>query len=383
MINTTNKSAKMASFSSGIMLSRSEAQRQKGDELRMRAAGIDPTKIDEQWLGEVMSRRQKKEAKVDEDVEKEKKLAAELPMEKSEVVAKKPEGRLTWLHKALVLAAKGRIAVPQIYSIIQSSKFTSGVSNKVGLKMKGLVLANLHLFKKEQQKSLQNGRLMDFSKDGGSGSEEKKKSKKRKQSESYSGSSRSRSSRSERRSSSVSRSRKKKKKRKKEKEKDRSRSHDDRSHDEKREKEKEREKESEDGVKKKKKDKAAKEKKEEKAAKEEKAHKEKKEEKSKKDKSHKEEKVKEKPGKDEKKSKAAREAAAKLAQAEEELAKAAEEEQEEAEEEPEELDVAMSSTSFQEASQLDARFPPQAAPAGAMGTVKMKLSGWKPACLRM
>lgn len=383
MINTTNKSAKMASFSSGIMLSRSEAQRQKGDELRMRAAGIDPTKIDEQWLGEVMSRRQKKEAKVDEDVEKEKKLAAELPMEKSEVVAKKPEGRLTWLHKALVLAAKGRIAVPQIYSIIQSSKFTSGVSNKVGLKMKGLVLANLHLFKKEQQKSLQNGRLMDFSKDGGSGSEEKKKSKKRKQSESYSGSSRSRSSRSERRSSSVSRSRKKKKKRKKEKEKDRSRSHDDRSHDEKRAKEKEREKESEDGVKKKKKDKAAKEKKEEKAAKEEKAHKEKKEEKSKKDKSHKEEKVKEKPGKDEKKSKAAREAAAKLAQAEEELAKAAEEEQEEAEEEPEELDVAMSSTSFQEASQLDARFPPQAAPAGAMGTVKMKLSGWKPACLRM
>lgn len=381
MINTTNKSAKMASFSSGIMLSRSEAQRQKGDELRMRAAGIDPTKIDEQWLGEVMSRRQKKEAKVDEDVEKEKKLAAELPMEKSEVVAKKPEGRLTWLHKALVLAAKGRIAVPQIYSIIQSSKFTSGVSNKVGLKMKGLVLANLHLFKKEQQKSLQNGRLMDFSKDGGSGSEEKKKSKKRKHSESYSGSSRSRS-RSSR--SSSERSRKKKKKRKKEKEKDRSRSHDDRSHDEKREKEKEREKESEDGAKKKKKDKAAKEKKEEKAAKEEKAHKEKKEEKSKKEKSHKEEKVKEKPGKDEKKSKAAREAAAKLAQAEEELAKAAaEEEQEEAEEEPEELDAAMSSTSFQEASQLDARFPPQAAPAGAMGTVKMKLSGWKPACLRM
>lgn len=361
------------------MLSRSEAQRQKGDELRMRAAGIDPTKIDEQWLGEVMSRRQKKEAKVDEDVEKEKKLAAELPMEKSEVVAKKPEGRLTWLHKALVLAAKGRIAVPQIYSIIQSSKFTSGVSNKVGLKMKGLVLANLHLFKKEQQKSLQNGRLMDFSKDGASGSEEKKKSKKRKRtSDSYSGSSRSRSSR-----SSSDRSRKKKKKRKKEKEKDRSRSHDDRSHDEKREREKEREKESEDGVKKKKKDKAAKEKKEEKAAKEEKTHKEKKEEKSKKEKSHKEEKVKEKPGKDEKKSKAAREAAAKLAQAEEELAKAAEEEQEEAEEEPEELDTAMSSTSFQEASQFDARFPPQAAPAGAMGTVKMKLSGWKPACLRM
>ncbi|CAK9049348.1 Uncharacterized protein SCF082_LOCUS27355 [Durusdinium trenchii] len=116
MMNTS-KSSKMASFSSGIMLSRSEAQRQKGDELRMRAAGIDPTKIDEQWLGEVMSKRQKKEVKVDEEMEKLKRLAAELPMEKSEVVSKKPEHRLTWLHKALVLAAKGRIPAPQIYGI--------------------------------------------------------------------------------------------------------------------------------------------------------------------------------------------------------------------------------------------------------------------------
>lgn len=377
------------------MLSRSEAQRQKGDELRMRAAGIDPTKIDEQWLGEVMSRRQKKEAKVDEDVEKEKRLAAELPMEKSEVVSKKPEGRLTWLHKALVLAAKGRIPVPQIYNIIQSSKFTSGVSSKVGLKMKGLVSANLHLFKKEQQKSLQSGRLMDFSKDGSSGSEEeKKKSKKRKHSDSYSASSHSRHSRSRSRSSSRrSDSRKKKKKRKKEKdkekekEKDRSRSHDDRSHEKKdkeREKEKERDRDSDDAVKKKKKDKT-KDKKEEKAAKEEKAHKEKnKEEKSKKDKSHKEDKVKEKAGKEDRKaSKAAKEAAAKLAAAEEELAKAREEEEQE-EDEPQEVpEAAVSSYNFQDASQLDERFPPSAQAAGAMGSVKMKLSGWKPACLRM
>ena len=35
-----------------------------------------------------------------EEIEKEKRLAAELPMEKSDVVGKKPEGRLKWLHKA-------------------------------------------------------------------------------------------------------------------------------------------------------------------------------------------------------------------------------------------------------------------------------------------
>ena len=57
-------------------------------------------------------------------------MAAELPMEKGDVVAKKPEGRLKWLHKALVLAAKGRIPARQIYNIIESSKFTSGVSSK-------------------------------------------------------------------------------------------------------------------------------------------------------------------------------------------------------------------------------------------------------------
>ncbi|CAE6969556.1 unnamed protein product [Symbiodinium sp. CCMP2592] len=175
------KSSKPASFSSGIMLSRSEAQRQKGDELRMRAAGIDPTKVDEQWAGEVMSRRQKKEAKVDEEQEREKKEASELPMEKSEVVGKKPDGRLKWLHKALVLASKGRIPAPAIYDIVQSSKFTQGVGSKVGMQMKGLVLANLHLFKKEQQKSLQNGRLMDFSGAGGSESRSPSPKKRKKE----------------------------------------------------------------------------------------------------------------------------------------------------------------------------------------------------------
>ncbi|CAE7039552.1 unnamed protein product [Symbiodinium natans] len=175
------KSSKPASFSSGIMLSRSEAQRQKGDELRMRAAGIDPTKVDEQWAGEVMSRRQKKEAKVDEEQEREKKEAADLPMEKSEVVGKRPDGRLKWLHKALVLASKGRIAAPAIYDIVQSSKFTAGVGSKVGMQMKGLVLANLHLFKKEQQKSLQNGRLMDFSGSGGSASRSPSPKKRKKE----------------------------------------------------------------------------------------------------------------------------------------------------------------------------------------------------------
>ncbi|CAE7544352.1 Hydin [Symbiodinium pilosum] len=199
------------------MISRSEAQRQKGDELRMRAAGIDPTKVDEQWAGEVMSRRHKKEVKVDEVQEKEKKEAADLAMDKREVVHKRPEGRLKWLHKALVLASKGRVSMPTIYDIVKSSQFTSGMNSKVGLQIKGMVLANLHLFKKEQQKSLQHSRLMSFSEDGsgpkgGSDSEESKRKRKRRRS-SYSSDDYSRS-----RSSSYSRSRRKKKSKKEQEE---------------------------------------------------------------------------------------------------------------------------------------------------------------------
>lgn len=222
----------MASFSSGVMISRSEAQRQKGDELRMRAAGIDPTKVDEQWAGEVMSRRHKKEVKVDEVQEKEKKEAADLAMDKREVVHKRPEGRLKWLHKALVLASKGRVSMPTIYDIVKSSQFTSGMNSKVGLQIKGMVLANLHLFKKEQQKTLQHSRLMSFSEDGSvptgnSDSEESKRKRKRRRS-SYSSDDYSRS-----RSSSYSRNRKKKKSKKE---------HDEDSKPKAKEKEKEKEK---------------------------------------------------------------------------------------------------------------------------------------------
>ncbi|CAE7894248.1 unnamed protein product [Symbiodinium sp. KB8] len=181
-----------------------------------------------------MSRRHKKEVKVDEVQEKEKKEAADLAMDKREVVHKRPEGRLKWLHKvlALVLASKGRVSMPTIYDIVKSSQFTSGMNSKVGLQIKGMVLANLHLFKKEQQKTLQHSRLMSFSEDGSvptgnSDSEESKRKRKRRRS-SYSSDDYSRS-----RSSSYSRNRKKKKSKKE---------HDEDSKPKAKEKEKEKEK---------------------------------------------------------------------------------------------------------------------------------------------
>lgn len=145
----------MASFSSGVMISKSEAERRRGDEMRMRKAGIDPTKTEDQWSGVVTSRRQHRAARTDVEADKERAEAEALPIDLSTVLAKKPDSRLKWLQKGLVLAAKSRVSFKAIYDIVMSSKFGVGISANVGKEMKAMLIANLHLFNVRQQKALQ------------------------------------------------------------------------------------------------------------------------------------------------------------------------------------------------------------------------------------
>eukprot|EP00933_Yihiella_yeosuensis_P040559 TRINITY_DN3488_c1_g1_i12.p1 TRINITY_DN3488_c1_g1~~TRINITY_DN3488_c1_g1_i12.p1 ORF type:complete len:370 (-),score=106.62 TRINITY_DN3488_c1_g1_i12:266-1375(-) len=176
------------SFSKGVVISMSESQRQKGDELRMRAAGIDPTKIDEQWSGEVMSRRVRREARVDEEAEQNKRDAREVPTELRDVLHEiKPEKRARWLHKALTFCAKGSIKIDHIYEVVRDKKFVQGVNGKVGFQCKQLVMANSHLFNSKQQKFLQSDscKLSQFTKEdaeeaGGEKAEKKSKKKEKK-----------------------------------------------------------------------------------------------------------------------------------------------------------------------------------------------------------
>jgi len=155
----------MASFSTGIMISKSESERRKGDEVRMRRQGLDPSKgVEMQWEGAVVSRRQHKVSRVDKEAEKDREEAEALPMDPLVLIAKPPQGRMKWMHKAMVLASKSRthIKIGDIYEIIMQDKFISGVPRGVGAQMKALLFANFHLFSSKQQRSIKSSRLASF-----------------------------------------------------------------------------------------------------------------------------------------------------------------------------------------------------------------------------
>lgn len=149
----------MASFSSGVMISKSEADRRKGDEMRMRKQGIDPSKGEDlAWGGAVVSRRQHRQTRVEKENEKEREEAEALPMDAGQIVAKRPENRLKWLQRALMLASKGRgrVQIGAVYDIVTQSRFVAGVSKGVGSQMRVILMANLHLFSTKQQRALQS-----------------------------------------------------------------------------------------------------------------------------------------------------------------------------------------------------------------------------------
>jgi len=138
------------------MISKSEAERRRGDELRMRKQGLDPNRDDKNWGGAVISRRQHRQTRVEKEDEKEREEAEALPLDLKDVILKRPENRLKWLQRALMLAGKKRVQLAAIYDIVQHKKFVEGISHGVGRQMRSLLLANLHLFSQKQQRALQS-----------------------------------------------------------------------------------------------------------------------------------------------------------------------------------------------------------------------------------
>mmetsp|Transcript_48291 Transcript_48291/g.87231 ORF Transcript_48291/g.87231 Transcript_48291/m.87231 type:complete len:346 (-) Transcript_48291:16-1053(-) len=104
----------------------------------------------------VMSRRKHRKQNVDEAYMKDKEAAAEFPTDLVEVLARKPESRMKWLQKGLVLAGKKVVAVTTLYNIATNKKFVAGVTDSQGGRMKAMLMANLHLFSSKQQKYLQS-----------------------------------------------------------------------------------------------------------------------------------------------------------------------------------------------------------------------------------
>jgi len=142
-----------------VLFSKGDAERRRADHLRGEGGRDEPV-----FCGATLSRRQHKVARVDKDLERNREEAAAFDTNLGEVLDRRPESRLKWLQKALVLAGKKSLKVGVVYDIVTHEKFVAGVKDQIGAQMKAMLFANLHLFSPKQQKSLQSesSRLSTF-----------------------------------------------------------------------------------------------------------------------------------------------------------------------------------------------------------------------------
>jgi hypothetical protein len=103
---------------------------------------------------------------------------AGLTLEPKEILAKKPDQKLTWAQKAIELArTRGAIKITLLYDIFSNPKFVLQFGAGRGAKLRALVDDNVDLFTEKQRKFLQSDacKLTTFEAGGGSDEEDKDK----------------------------------------------------------------------------------------------------------------------------------------------------------------------------------------------------------------
>merc|ERR1711920_934784 len=68
----------------------------------------------------------------------------------------KPEKRLTWLIKACKMAEDGKVSLTELFNIVTSRRFASGVSPKIGKKLWEACDEKMNLFSDKQQRYLRS-----------------------------------------------------------------------------------------------------------------------------------------------------------------------------------------------------------------------------------
>jgi len=134
-----------------VLLSKADAERRRGDTMRG-----DGTREEPVFQGAVMSRRRERVRRVDKEKERDQEEAAAFNTEPEEVGAKRPESRIKWLQKALILAGKQQLKLSILYDVVMLKKFTAGVTDKQGAMMKAMLQANSHLFSAKQSRKMLN-----------------------------------------------------------------------------------------------------------------------------------------------------------------------------------------------------------------------------------
>eukprot|EP00931_Biecheleriopsis_adriatica_P077440 TRINITY_DN51006_c0_g1_i1.p1 TRINITY_DN51006_c0_g1~~TRINITY_DN51006_c0_g1_i1.p1 ORF type:complete len:271 (+),score=64.57 TRINITY_DN51006_c0_g1_i1:46-858(+) len=132
--------------SGSVVLSKNEALRQEHD-------SDNPVKSKMQvWSRRKSPTRRKRD---DKDV-KEKEEADDFLMDVDQIIQLRPERRVKWLTKALMMVGKKTLKVSTFYEVIMDKKFVKDLPQNMGVQMRLQLMANDHLFSPKQQKMLQS-----------------------------------------------------------------------------------------------------------------------------------------------------------------------------------------------------------------------------------
>lgn len=119
-------------------------------------SGEDANPLNRRLPAEVITRKRREVKRVEE------KPPEEVQVDLKSAIVLKPEQRIKWLARACKMAEEGKASTTELYGIISSRKFVSGLHAKIGRKMRDIVRENIELFSEKQQRHLDSKEWVVF-----------------------------------------------------------------------------------------------------------------------------------------------------------------------------------------------------------------------------
>eukprot|EP00927_Polykrikos_kofoidii_P013838 TRINITY_DN1600_c0_g2_i1.p1 TRINITY_DN1600_c0_g2~~TRINITY_DN1600_c0_g2_i1.p1 ORF type:complete len:409 (+),score=81.07 TRINITY_DN1600_c0_g2_i1:144-1370(+) len=113
-------------------------------------SGEDANPMNRRLPAEVVTRRRREVKRAEE------KVVDEVIVDLKVALGLKPEARLKWLSKACRMADEGRTTATELYDVVSSRKFVTGMQWKVGRKALATVQENFAIFSEKQQRYLRS-----------------------------------------------------------------------------------------------------------------------------------------------------------------------------------------------------------------------------------
>lgn len=113
-------------------------------------SGEDANPLNRRLPAEVITRRRREVKKTEE------KPSDEVKVDLKTALSLKPEARLKWLSKAFKMVEEGRAAATELFDILSSRKFATGVPSKICRKLRGVVYESVDVFSEKQRRYLKS-----------------------------------------------------------------------------------------------------------------------------------------------------------------------------------------------------------------------------------